>query len=373
MHSRLARWAAPLAGSVLFCLAVPAVATDFNVVNLVTDDQTAHAAQITDTGLKNAWGISFSPTSPFWVSAADAGTSVLYRVNPVTQATTKVGLTVTISGNPTGQVFNSNPAAFNGDAFLFVSEDGSVSGWRGSLGTVAEVLMPASAANSYKGAAFATIAGNSYLYAANFHAGTVDVLKGSVGAPSLAGSFTDPLLPANYAPFNVRNLNGSLYVTYAQQNAGKDEEVAGAGHGIVDRFDLQGNLISRIATGGALDAPWGLAIAPDSFGALSGKLLVGNFGDGHISIFDQNNFAFLGQVTGAGGKPLAIDGLWALTPGNDGGAGSGKLLYFSAGPDEETHGLFGVLIAVPEPSTHAMLFAGLVLLGVIVKRRSHQG
>ncbi|HEV7913185.1 MAG TPA: TIGR03118 family protein [Albitalea sp.] len=369
MPSRLARWSASLAGSVLLCLAAPAIAGDFNVINLVTDDQAAHAAQITDPGLKNAWGISYSPTSPFWVSSADAGASPLYRVDPATQATTKLGLTVTVPGNPTGQVFNGNAGAFNGDLFLFVSEDGSISGWRGALGTTAEILVMASPDNIYKGAAFATIGSNSYLYAANFHNGSVDVVKGSAAAPSLSGSFIDPLLPAGYAPFNVQNLNGSLYVTYAQQNADKDEEVSGAGHGIVDRFDLQGNLISRIATGGALDAPWGLAIAPDSFGALSGKLLVGNFGDGHISIFDQNNFAYLGQVTGPGGHPLAIDGLWAITPGNDGGAGSSHLLYFSAGPDEEAHGLFGVLVAVPEPSAHAMLLAGLLLMGVIVKRR----
>ena len=357
----------------LCCLAVPAEAQFFAANNLVTDDQSANAAQITDPGLKNAWGVSFGATSPFWVSSNGAGTSTLYRVDPLTQATTKVSLVVTIpgAGNPTGQVFNSGNAsgAFNGDLFLFVSEDGTVSGWRSSLGTAAETLALASSANIYKGSAFATIAGNSYLYGANFHAGSIDVFKGSAAAPSLAGSFVDPTLPSGYAPFNVQRLGDSLYVAYAKQDAAKVEEVTGVGFGFVDRFDLQGNFLERVAGNGTLNAPWGLAIAPSSFGALAGALLVGNFGDGRINAYNATTHAFLGQIKGANDQPLEIDGLWAMTPGNDGSAGSSSMIYFSAGPDDEEHGLFGVLVAVPEPSTYALLLAGLAIVGVIARRR----
>ena len=360
-------------GAALASLSAPIVAANFEAQNLVTDDQPAHPARILDTGLKNAWGLSYAPNGPFWLSSNGTGTSPLYKVDGATQATTKQGLVVSIpgDGSVTGQVFNSNAAtAFNRDVFLFVSEDGTISGWRGALGATAEVLATASASNVYKGAAFATITGNSYLYAANFRSGAVDVLKGSAAAPTLAGMFTDPNLPAGYAPFNVQNLAGSLYVAYAVQDAGKHDEIAGVGLGMVDRFDLQGNFLSRVATGGTLDAPWGLAIAPSSFGAMAGALLVGNFGNGRINAYGAGSNAFLGQVLDANGAPLAIDGLWAISPGNDGSAGSSSLLYFTAGPDNESHGLFGVLVAVPEPSTYALLLVGLAAVASRVWRRS---
>jgi len=296
-------------------IAAPATASaQFSVTNLVTDDQTANAAQITDAGLVNAWGMSYSPTSPIWVSANGTGLANLYAVNPATQVTTKQSLTVTIpgDGSVTGQVFNSNSAAaFGGDLFLFVSEDGTISGWRGALGTAAETLQVGSTANVYKGVAFGTTGGNSYLYAANFRTGAIDVEKGNNAAPALTGTFTDPLLPSGFAPFNVQNLGGTLYVTYAKQDSAKHDEVAGLGVGLVDSYDLQGNLLGRIATGGTLNAPWGLAIAPSSFGAMAGALLVGNFGDGFINAYNLTTHAFLGQVQALGGGALNIDGLWA--------------------------------------------------------------
>jgi uncharacterized protein (TIGR03118 family) len=352
-------------------IAVPATAAaQLSVRNLVTDDQSAHAAQITDPGLVNAWGLSYSPTSPFWVSSNGMGEAQLYAVNPATQSTAKQGLTVSIPGDGTvtGQVFNGNAgSAFGGDLFLFVSEDGTISGWRGALGTTAETLVAGSAANVYKGTAFATTGGNSYLYAANFRTGMIDVEKGSAAAPSLSGTFADPNLPAGFAPFNVQNLGGTLYVTYAQQDATKHDEIAGLGMGFVDSYDLQGHLLARVAAGGTLNAPWGLAIAPSSFGAMAGALLVGNFGDGRINAFDPTTHAFLGQVQDAGGGTLAIDGLWAIAPGNNANAGSSSLLYFTAGPDDESHGLFGVLTPAPEPSTIALMIAGLS--GVVVRAR----
>jgi uncharacterized protein (TIGR03118 family) len=349
--------------------AAAARATDFFVTNLVTDDQMVNAAQITDPELVNAWGVSYAPTGPFWVSATETGVSTVYSVDPATNATAKVPLTVAIpgDGSATGQVYNGG-SQFNGDLFLFGSEDGTVSGWRLALGTTAEVLQTADPANSYKGAALGTIGANSYLYLADFAGGEVDVLKGDVSAPSLAGSFLDPNLPAGFAPFNVQILGGTLFVTYAVVGPDGDD-VPGAGNGVVDAFDLQGNLIARISAGGVLDSPWGLAIAPASFGDFAGNLLVGNFGDGRIHAFDLGTNTLAGVLTGPGAMPIEIEGLWALIPGNGATAGSPDSIYFSAGPADETHGLFGVLSAVPEPDTLALMSLGLVGLARLRRRR----
>ena len=335
--------------------------TLFGLTDLVTD--------ATDADLVNPWGISYPPTGPFWVSDNGTGKSTLYSVDPATNATTKNGLVVAIPGvgNVTGQAFNPTAGSgqFNRDNFLFVSEDGTISGWRGALGTTAEVLQLASSDNVYKGSALATISGNSYLYSANFRAGTIDILKGDAGAPNLSGSFLDPNLPSGYAPFNVANLGGVLYVSYAVKDPlNPNDEASALGNGIVDRYDLQGNLLKRVATGGSLDSPWGLAIAPASFGTFAGDLLVGNFGDGKINAFDLSGDSFAGQLADAQGDPLAIDGLWGLIPGNGGNAGNSESIYFTAGPGNEAHGRFGVLNAVPEPAAGVLVGMGLAALAV---------
>lgn len=351
---------------------VPAGADFIKTTPLVTDDPAANPAAITDASLVNAWGISDSATSPFWVSDNGTGVTTVYRVAPGSNAITKLGLTVTIpgDGSVTGQAFNgaAGTGAFNGDNFLFVSEDGTVSGWRGAIGTTAEVLQAGSAANIYKGTTTATVGGHAYLYSANFASGQVDVLKGDAGAPDLAGHFADPTLPSGYAPFNVQVLAGHIFVTFAQQVAGSNDEAHGAGLGFVDEFDTNGNFIARVASGGVLNAPWALAIAPAGFGVFAGDLLVGNFGDGHINAFDLASMSFDGVLKDMNGNPLAIDGLWGLAPGNGAAAGSTGDLYYSAGPGDESHGVFGALSFVPEPASVALF--GMALFALRRRRRA---
>jgi uncharacterized protein (TIGR03118 family) len=350
-------------GWALALIAIAAVAEAgevFVATSLVTN--------ATDSQMINPWGISASGSSPFWVSNNGTGVATLYAIDPTTNAATKEPLVVTIpgDGSVTGQVFNGG-TAFNGDRFVFVSEDGTVSGWRGALGTSAEVLQTGDPANVYKGTTLDTTAGHSYLLVANFHSGNIDVLKGDAGAPDLTGKFLDPNLPAGYAPFNISKLGNTIYVTYALQN-GKDD-LPGSGHGFVSAFDANGNLLGRIGTMGTLNSPWGLAIAPSKFGSLAGDLLVGNFGDGRINIYsaDPNSPAFLGQLTDAiTGKALSINGLWGLIPGNGAGAGNMNNIYFTAGPNDESGGVLGVLQtpAVPEPSSMVLgLFATASLAG----------
>jgi uncharacterized protein (TIGR03118 family) len=217
-----------------------------------------------------------------------------------------------------------------------------------------------------------TAAGNSYLLSANFKSGNIDVLKGDPGTPDLAGKFVDPGLPSGYAPFNISKLGNTIYVTYALQN-GKDD-LPGPGHGFVTAFDENGNFLGRIGTMGTLNSPWGLAIAPSGFGSLAGDLLVGNFGDGRINIFspDPNSPAFLGQLIDATtGNPLSIDGLWGLITGGGGSAGNPQDIYFTAGPNDESGGVLGVLQSVPEPGSAvlAVISIGTMSAGWAWKKR----
>ena len=325
--------------------------------NLVSD-LSGWAAQ-TDPNLVNPWGVSFSATSPFWVSNNGSDTSTLYNSIGNPQA-----LVVSVKGGPTGQVFTGG--AFKSDPFVFVTQSGTIAGWRGALGTTAETLYTApTAGSSYFGVAFANSGSGARIYAANFGSGSIDTLD-AMGSPILSTAFKDPSLPAGYSPFNIQNLGGALYVAYALKGADGDE-VHAAGDGFVDKFDLDGNLLGRVGSNGPLNAPWGLAIAPDGFGNLGGSLLVGNFGDGTIHAYNPNTGDLIGTLRNSFGDTLSIDGLWALTFGNGGNGGKTDLLYFTAGIQDETHGLMGSLAPVPEPALTGAT-AGLALMGLCVAR-----
>lgn len=343
-------------------MAAAAASPSFIQTDLISD--TAMPGVQTDPNLINPWGISYGPTSPFWISDNNTGLTSVDSVSGATvtlnaiPAVTIPGPTAGTMSSPTGQVFNPFPTAFvlpdgTPATFLFATEDGTIAGW--NTGTVASLAVNdatnvgAGDATSmtgavYKGLAIGMSASGPTLYAANFRHGTVDMFS-STFAP--IKSFTDPTVPAGYAPFNVQVLGSTLYVTYAQQNVVKADDVAGTGHGFVDAFDLNGNMIGRVGSGGTLDSPWGLAIAPPTFGAFAGDLLVGNFGDGTINVFNQTTDQFLGQLASVGGTPLTIPGLWALTPGNGGAGGNADTIYFTAGPGAGMHGVFGSIIAAP--------------------------
>lgn len=315
-------------------------------------------AKFTDPNLTNAWGISSGPGGPFWVSDNGSGKSTLYdnKGNPQPLVVTIPPAASGKVGSPTGTVFNSDTNAFvvakNGvsgaSIFLFDSEDGTISGWNGSVDETHAILAVDNSSSGavYKGLAIGTNQSGIFLYAANFHAGTIDVFDKNFAPASLSGSFYDPYLPSNYAPFNIENIGGILYVTYAQQNAKKNGDVPGSGHGFVATFDTNGNLIRHLILRGQLNSPWGMALAGKAFGKFSHDLLIGNFGNGYINVFDPYSGTFLGHLTNQNGSPLIIHGLWSLMFGLGGQAGKANQLFFTAGPQHEANGLFGMIQAM---------------------------
>jgi uncharacterized protein (TIGR03118 family) len=349
-----------------------------------------------DSNLINPWGISFGPQTNFWISENNkgfasvdqlaGGTLQLNALNPVVIATPPGQTPGT--GAPTGTVFNTAGTGFNvseggvsGSAeFLFATEDGTISGWNFNVDSRHSILevdrSKVGLGAVYKGLAIANVGGGKEnLFASNFRAGMVEVFDQNF---NLINSFTDPTVPKGYAPFNVQVLNGKLYVTFALQNASKHDDVGGPGHGFVDTFNLDGTGMQRIATQGRLNSPWGLAIAPASFGALAGDLLVGNFGNGSISVFDKNTNAFLGDLKDKNGNVLRIGDLWALTIGNGTSAGNPNTIYFTAGVLHEQHGLFGSLTATtvtaaPEPSTFGLMLSGVAAVGWWHRRKNGRG
>jgi len=324
--------------------------------NLVSDQ--AGVAQVMDPSLVNPWGMSFgtgaTPT-PVWVSDNGSDSTTLYRgaTRPPTGA--KVPLTVTIPwGAPTGQVFNGAATDFmvssgtaSGPAkFIFDSEAGYITGWNptvpaaGSTMAQTAVFVPGAV---FKGLAIATVAGKQYLYAADFHNGVIDTFNAKFKKVSFGKkAFKDALLPKGYAPFNVQQLRGAIYVTYAMQDKDKHDDAARLGRGQVDVFTTKGKLIKRLVRQGALDSPWGMTIAPSSWGKYAKALLVGNFGNGRINAYNARSGKFIGTLRNTSGKALTIDGLWGLMVGN-GVSGDPQSVLFTAGPGGEAHGLFGEL------------------------------
>jgi uncharacterized protein (TIGR03118 family) len=351
---------------------MPKEETAFTQTNLVSDGLIP--APTIDPNLINPWGVSSSAAGPFWVS--DNGTGVTTIYNGAGQPITVTGghSVITIAAPPgatepsapTGQVFNTAGSGFNitsngvtgSSVFIFATEDGTISGWNPNVDSGSSVLAVDNSNGGsgavYKGLAIGQTDDGPRLFAANFRNGTVDVFDEHF---KQVDSFTDRHLPDGYAPFNVQVLDKHLFVTFALQDADKKDDVAGSGNGFVDEFDLGGHLLHRVASHGPLDSPWGLAIAPSGFGEFSHDLLVGNFGDGTINVFNPKNDHFLGKLLDANGAPITIGDLWALIPGN-GGASDPHKIYFTAGVQDEAHGLFGTLAAAPEADRPPMSMQG---------------
>ncbi len=311
-------------------------------------------AQHLDPNLVNPWGISAASGSPMWVSDNNAGVATLYdgAGNAFPPPANGGPLVVTIpkpdgtdGGAPTGTVFNGN-GGFKGDLFLFATEDGTIAGWNPAVSfRRARIEVNRSAVGLgavYKGLAI----GNNHVYASNFRFGTIEVFDSSYTMVALSGSFSDPGIPTGFAPFNIQNLAGVLYVTYAMQRPDKHDDLSGPGFGFVDAYDLNGHLLRRVASRGTLNSPWGLAIAPASFGNFHDNLLVGNFGDGRINAFDLGTGAFRGQLKSETSAPIDIPGLWGLRFGNGQFGASADTLFFAAGINDEQDGLFGSIVNV---------------------------
>jgi uncharacterized protein (TIGR03118 family) len=337
----------------------------YQQTNLVSD--LPNIAKVQDSNLVNPWGLSHSPTSPWWVSDNGTGVATLYDgngtpVNPLPPGTPPLVVTIPppaggTSSAPTGNVFNGTSGfvvteggASGPSRFIFATEDGTISGWNPTVDQTHAILVvdrsTVGAGAVYKGLA---IAGNS-IYATNFRFGTVEMFDSNF---QLGKSFTDsklattcPLPNQCYAPFGIQNIGGNLYVTFALQDAEHHDDVAGPAHGFVDVFDTSGNLIRRLILHGRLNSPWGLTLAPADFGRFSNALLVGNFGDGRINAYDLTTGEFLGQLRDQANTPITIDDLWALGFGNDANAGLHNELFFTAGINDEADGLFGKITFV---------------------------
>lgn len=340
-----------IAAAVMLGAVSTAFADHYQQANLVSD--VTGLAPTTDVALVNSWGLSRSATSPWWVADNGAGVSTLYTGTGAPLpliVTIPVPMGGTPPSTPTGTVFNGTNDFTVGPnqpaRFLFDTEDGTLSGWNSATGAVLKVDHSATAV--YKGLAIGQMNGANFLYAADFRGGAIDVFDKDFNQVWLgAHAFSDKRIPKGFAPFNVQNINGMLFVTFAKQDAAKHDEVDGRGLGFVDVFDTAGTLQMRLEWGPWLNGPWGVAWAPAAFGRFSNMILIGNFGSGKIAAYDPKNGRFRGMVRGAHDQPLMIDGLWALGFGNDASAGPSTTLYFTAGIDDEAHGLFGTITNVP--------------------------
>ncbi len=323
--------------------------------NLVSD--LPGLADKLDTNLVNPWAIAFSPTGPFWINDNHTGLSTVYNTDGSVQSLVVTVPTAgggTPPGSPTGIIFNGTTnfqvAAGLPARFVFSTEDGTLSGWNSGTNAVLKVDNSANG-TVYKGLAIAQHGGSNLLYATDFHHGRVDVFDDHFGPVQFPGGFSDPTIPSGYAPFGIRNLGGQLFVTYALQDGDQHDDVAGPGHGFVNVFDSGGQLIRRFASTGKLNSPWGIAQAPSGFAQFSGTILIGNFGDGTVQVYDPVSGNWVGTLSDSQDEPIVIEGLWDIAFGNGVRGGDANRLYFvagiSGGVGIEEHGLFGSLSAVP--------------------------
>ena len=323
----------------------PGVAS-YQQVNLVAD-ATGFGALRTDPKLVNAWGIAITPTGAFWISGNHSGSSLIYDTSGA-QLLAPVNIPVGTDVNgasPTGVVFNNSPDFVipnkGPGLFIYSTEDGILSAWNGNTGASAATVANRDSVDAiYKGLAIANDGGSNFIYVADFHNAKVDVFDKNF-ALITTKPFNDPQIPAGFAPFNIQNIGGQLYVTYAKQLAPDNEDdQPGAGNGFVDIYTPAGALVKRFVSQGALNSPWGITQAPATFGLLTDAILIGNFGDGHINVYDANG-TYQGQLM-TNNIPISIPGLWAITFNNAFPNGADKL-YFTAGQGGEAHGLFGYL------------------------------
>lgn len=339
----------------LATVATPAGAGDhagptnrYTVTNLVSDQ--AGVAEITDPNLQNAWGLAAGPSTPIWVANNHTDTSTVYPGAVHGSPIQGPVLVVPVDGGaPTGLVFNGTtgfmvPAAGAPATFIFDSESGNITAWSAADPGSHALVMAHNDEGNYKGLALAESQGAPYLYAANFETNAVDVYDSTFTLQHWAGAFTDPGLPANYSPFGIAAIGHEIYVSYALHQPGNEDDTSGPHHGFIDVFGTNGRMHRRLVSRGALNSPWGMTVAPRNFGKFAGALLVGNFGNGRIHAYDRFTGRLLGGLRSPDGTPIRIDGLWALEFGN-GVTGGHNDLLFSAGPDEETHGLFGSIQA----------------------------
>jgi uncharacterized protein (TIGR03118 family) len=380
----------PLLVSALVASLFPTLASaqHYQQTNLVSNVPVTPAASITDPNLQNAWGLVHGPTTPWWISNNAGGTSTLYNnsgLNPANPAQTPppvlapvtiVGLNapggtpgngVTIPnapgqpapGSPTAVMYNGSTTDFllapgTPAVFLFATEDGTIQGWNSGVNATTAIIKVDNSqvpnknfGAVYKGATIAEIGGSEYILAANFRTGRVDVFDSTFKQVNIPGElFREDEIPRGFAPFNVQGIGPNIYVTFAQQDSAKHDPIGGAGLGFVVVFDGHGKHIEHLQQGDWLNAPWGVVEAPADFGEFSHALLVGNFGSGTIAAFNPRTGRFMGNVLNTDGSKVTIDGLWALAFGNGGASGPGSTLFFTAGPGNETNGLFGTLTPV---------------------------
>jgi uncharacterized protein (TIGR03118 family) len=334
-----------------------------------------------DANLSNPWGVAIAPGLPFWVADNNSNLSTLYSGTGAIETaaitgTNEVGVTIPASAagvpaNPTGQVYNGGggfliptSAGQESSLFIFDGEGGTIAAWANGSGATAVTAYDDGVANGanhavYKGLALGTVNGASFLYATDLHNNKVDVFDTNFTKPAaMQGKFIDPTMPAGFVPFGIVAVNGQLYVSFTKQDAAKHDETTGAGLGYVDVFDLSGNFVSRFASAGVLNAPWGMAVAPAGFGSLAGDLLIGNFGDGKINVFAPNGTALatsMGPLTVTNGGTITIPGLWSLVFGNGDSDKPVTTLFYTAGFADQTDGVFGsiaVTTATPPPNPY---------------------